>query len=214
MNKFCISNGINACQPELVEGSFNKQIIAFDKLGLTTNKLKNIAMNNIIIVPYEASHQPYFEKFNRQWIEAWFTMEPVDEYVLTNPGEAILKDGGAILMAVYDGSIAGTVGLRKVNDQTFEFTKMAVGEEFRRKGIAEALSYASFEKAKELGATKVILYSNTKNANAIKLYEKIGFKHLPVENDVYARANVKMVIDITEGKFSHHDYTNTQQLNH
>jgi len=171
-------------------------------------------MNNIIIVPYEAKYQPYLEKFNRAWIEAWFTMEPVDEYVLTNPEEAILKDGGAILMALYDGVPAGTVGLRKVNNTTFEFTKMAVGEEFRRKGIAEALSYASFEKAKELGATKVILYSNTKNGNAIKLYEKIGFKHLPVENDVYARANVKMEIDITEDIFANYDDINTQQLNH
>ena len=171
-------------------------------------------MNNIIIVPYEAAYQPYFEKFNRQWIEAWFTMEPLDEYVLTNPEEAILKDGGAILMAIYNGSVAGTVGLRKLTDQIFEFTKMAVGEEFRRKGIAEALSYASFEKAKALGATKVILYSNTKNANAVKLYEKIGFKHLQVENDVYARANVKMEIDITGKLFAHHDEGSTQQSSH
>ena len=153
-------------------------------------------MNTITIVGYEKKHQPYFEQFNRQWIEAWFTMEAVDEYVLTKPEKAILKDGGAILMALYDGAVAGTVGLRKVNATIYEFTKMAVGENFRRKGIAEALSYASFKKAKELGATKVILYSNTKNANAIKLYEKIGFKHLTVEPGVYERANVKMEIEI------------------
>lgn len=153
-------------------------------------------MNTITVVDYEPKHQSYFEKFNRQWIEAWFTMEPVDEYVLTNPEEAILKDGGAILMGICDGEIAGTVGLRKVDNKTYEFTKMAVGEDFRRRGIAEALSYASFEKAKALGATKVILYSNTKNANAIKLYEKIGFKHLPVEPGVYERANVKMEIAV------------------
>lgn len=153
-------------------------------------------MNNISIVNFEKWHQPYFEKFNRQWIEAWFTMEPLDEWVLTNPVEAILKDGGEILMALHDGTVAGTAGLRKLSDTVFEFTKMAVDENFRRKGIAEALCYASFEKAKEMGAAKIILYSNTKNAGAIKLYEKIGFKHLPVENDVYARANVKMEIDL------------------
>ncbi len=159
-------------------------------------------MNTITVVDYEAKHQPYFEKFNRQWIEAWFTMEPVDEYVLTNPEEAILKDGGAILMGLCNGEIAGTVGLRKVDDKTYEFTKMAVGENFRRRGIAEALSYASFEKAKALGADKVILYSNTKNANAIKLYEKIGFKHLPVEPGVYERANVKMEIAVVSSESS------------
>lgn len=155
-------------------------------------------MNNLItIIDYRPEHQPYFEKFNRAWIEAWFEMEPVDEWVLTNPDKAILETGGAILMALYNGEVAGTVGLRKVDDETYEFTKMAVDEHFRRKGIAEAISYASFIKAKELGAQQVILYSNTKNAGAIKLYEKIGFRHLEVEPGVYKRANVKMTIAIT-----------------
>jgi ribosomal protein S18 acetylase RimI-like enzyme len=90
-------------------------------------------------------------------------------------------------MALYEGEVAGTVGLRKVTDTVYEFTKMAVDGNFRRRGIAEAISYASFEKAKELGAEKVILYSNTKNAGAIKLYEKIGFVHLQPEK-VYMNA--------------------------
>jgi ribosomal protein S18 acetylase RimI-like enzyme len=153
-------------------------------------------MSTIKIVDYEPVHQPYFERFNRAWIEKDFVMEPVDEYVLRNPEEAILGKGGAILMALYNDEVAGAAGLRKVTDSVFEFTKMAVDESFRRKGIAEAISYASLEKAKELGATKVILYSNTKNAAAIKLYEKLGFRHLEVEKGVYQRANVKMEITI------------------
>ncbi len=153
-------------------------------------------MNQIKIIDYRPEHQPYFEKFNRQWIEELFEMEPVDEWVLTNPDKAILENGGAILMAEYNGIVAGTVGLRKFDDETFEFTKMAVDTSFRRKGIAEAISFASFKKAKELGATNVILYSNKLNVGAVKLYEKIGFQHMEVENDVYKRANVKMVIGI------------------
>ncbi len=153
-------------------------------------------MNRITITDYRPEHQPYFEKFNRQWIEELFVMEPVDEWVLTNPDKAILEPGGAILMGVYEGVPAGTVGLRKFDEHTFEFTKMAVDIKYRRKGIAEAVSYASFLKAKALGATKIILYSNKLNAGAVKLYEKIGFQHVEVENDVYKRANVKMVIDI------------------
>lgn len=154
-------------------------------------------MSQISIVDYRREHQPYFEKFNRAWIEEMFEMEPVDEWVLTNPDKAIIETGGAILMAEYDGVPAGTVGLRKVDDETFEFTKMAVDEHFRRKGIAEALSYASFRKAAALGGRKVILYSNKKNEEAVKLYEKLGFRHVEVENDVYKRANVKMVISLT-----------------
>src|SRR5690606_22257624 len=124
-------------------------------------------MNAIKVFDYQPEHQPYFEKFNRAWIESMFTMEPVDEWVVTNPDKAIVEPGGAILMASYEGNIAGTVGLRKVDEGVFEFTKMAVDENFRRRGIAEAISYASFRKAKDLGAEKVILYSNTKNAEAI-----------------------------------------------
>jgi ribosomal protein S18 acetylase RimI-like enzyme len=153
-------------------------------------------MKDIMITDYKPEHQPYFERFNRVWIEELFEMEPVDEWVLTNPDKAILEPGGAILMAFYKGTPAGTVGLRKFDDETFEFTKMAVDKTFRRLGIAEAISYASFIKAKELGARKVILYSNKKNAGAVLLYEKIGFRHLPVENDVYKRADVKMEISI------------------
>ncbi|HNU87699.1 MAG TPA: GNAT family N-acetyltransferase [Ferruginibacter sp.] len=155
-------------------------------------------MNRIKVIDYRPEHQPFFEQFNRNWIEKYFVMEPVDEFVLTNPGEALLKPGGAILMATCDGEIAGTVALRKVDDTTFEFTKMAVDEKFRRRGIAEALSLASFKKAKQLGAETVILYSNSILTGAIRLYEKIGFKHIPVNNTEYKRSDVKMKIEISE----------------
>lgn len=151
-------------------------------------------MNSIKIVDYKPAHQPWFEKLNRYWIEKYFVMEPVDEFVLTNPEEALLKPGGAILMAEFDGEIAGTVALRKVDDTTYEFTKMAVDIKFQRKGIAEALSNASFKKAKKLGADKVILYSNSVLTPAISLYEKLGFRHVPVVDVEYKRSDVKMEI--------------------
>lgn len=155
-------------------------------------------MSNLKIVDYRPEHQPWFEALNRAWIEELFEMEPVDEWVLTNPEQAIIEPGGCILMAEYNGEPAGTVGLRKADNESWEFTKMAVDKKFRRLGIAEALSFASFKKAKELGAKKIILYSNKKNAGAIKLYEKIGFRHVEVEPGVYKRADVKMVIDIED----------------
>ncbi len=153
-------------------------------------------MRQISIVDYQPQHQPYFEKLNRHWIEKYFTMEEVDEFVLTNPEEAIIKKGGTILMAMYNKEIAGTVALRKVSDNIFEFTKMAVDEIFQRNGIAETLSYASFKKAKELGAEKVILYTNSKLRPAIHLYEKLGFRHISMEEVEYKRSDVKMEIDL------------------
>lgn len=88
-------------------------------------------MNNIKIVNYQAKHQPHFEKLNRNWIERYFEMEAVDVFVLTNPEEAILKNGGAIFIAEYEGQIAGAVALKKIDETTYELTKMAVDENFR-----------------------------------------------------------------------------------
>ena len=51
------------------------------------------------IISYKAEHQPHFDKLNRKWIEDFFVMEPVDEFVLLNPDKAILQNGGTILMA-------------------------------------------------------------------------------------------------------------------
>ena len=153
-------------------------------------------MNNISIVDFQPAHQPYFELFNRTWIEEFYELEPVDKFVLGNPQEAILNSGGAILMALYNGNVAGTVALRRIDNATFEFTKMAVAPNFRRRGIGEALCYASFEKAKELGAERIILYSNTLQAAAIAMYKKLGFENVDVEPGKYKRANIKMVLTL------------------
>ena len=153
-------------------------------------------MDRISIVPYQAEHQPWFEQFNKAWIERYFWLEDVDRYVLEHPEEAIVAKGGTILMALYEGKVAGTVALKKVSATAFEFTKMAVGEEFRRKGIAEALSREAFKKAREMGARKVVLYSQTGLEPAIRLYRKLGFTEVPLEPGIYQRADIKMEIDL------------------
>lgn len=149
-------------------------------------------MNPIAIIDYRAEHQPYFEQFNRAWIERHFWLEDLDRYVLQHPEEAILAKGGCILMATYNGQVAGTVALKLNAEGVYEFTKMAVTESFRRKGIAEALSHAALDRARQLGARQVILYSQTALAPAIALYRKLGFAEVPLEPGVYARADIKM----------------------
>ncbi len=147
----------------------------------------------IRIIDYESRHRADFESLNRVWIEKYFEMEPRDEYILTNPDEAILQKGGHILIALYDGLVAGVVALVKLNDETYELSKMGVDENFRRKGIAEALSRAAFQKAKELKSRNIILFSNTRLEPAIQLYRKLGFKEVPLgEFSEYTRSNIKM----------------------
>jgi GNAT superfamily N-acetyltransferase len=107
----------------------------------------------IKIISYQPEHQPYFEQINRSWFEKHFHTqpEPIDKFVLTEPEKAIIERGGAILLLSYNDKIVGTVGIKKVNATTYEFTKMAVEEEYRGKGLGKILSEAAIEKAKDNG---------------------------------------------------------------
>jgi branched-chain amino acid aminotransferase len=152
----------------------------------------------VTILEYEPVHQPYFELLNRSWFTPHFGMapEPIDEFVLTQPEIAILSHGGAILMASYDDEIAGTVALKKTDSHTFEFTKMAVREEFRGKGIGAALSKAAIGKARSLGAKRIILYSHSSLKAAVHLYRKLGFREITLEPGTYARSRCDMKMEL------------------
>lgn len=156
-----------------------------------------ITMDNlqVDILEYGAEYQPWFEKLNRAWIEQHFWMEPVDFDVLQHPDKHIIEKGGKILMASYEKEIAGTVALKYVGPGVYEFTKMAVDEKFRGKKIGLALALAAIQKAKELKADRIILYSNTKLQPAITLYRKIGFVEVPLDGP-YKRSDIKMELKL------------------
>jgi GNAT superfamily N-acetyltransferase len=157
--------------------------------------IKSISSDGVEVQEFQPEHQPWFEKLNRDWIEKFFWMEPVDFQVLQQPEEHIIKHGGTILMAYHHKEIAGTVALKFVEKGVYEFTKMAVDERFRGKKIGKALAESAIIKAKSLGADKIILYSNTILAPAIALYRKIGFVEIPVDGP-YKRSNIKMELKL------------------
>ena len=153
--------------------------------------------NSILeIVTYTSEHQPWFEKFNRDWIEQYFWMEPIDIEVLQKPEETIIKKGGEIFMALYEKEMVGTVALKFVEPGIYEFTKMAVDEKFRGKKIGEMLAQVAIQHAKHHKAKKIILYSSTKLGPAISLYRKLGFTEVPLDG-VYKRSDIKMEMSLS-----------------
>lgn len=151
----------------------------------------------ITIRRYKPEDRVCFEAFNRQWIEEFFHMEPVDQQVLTNPEQHILAHGGMILIACIDETVVGTVALKKINRHTFEFTKMAVKQDYRGKNIGKTLSLAAIDLARNMGGKSIILYSNTILEAAIALYRKLGFEEVPLDGP-YKRSNIKMQLALTE----------------
>jgi len=149
---------------------------------------------SLAIIDYKKEYQPYFEKFNNAWLEEYFSIEPIDKYVLQNPEEAIIKDGGEIYFVTENEKIIGTVALRLIEPEVFEMTKMAVDKESRGVGAGKLLCQTAIEKAKELKAKKLILYSTTTLKTAIAIYRSMGFVEVALEQGVYKRANIKMEI--------------------
>jgi ribosomal protein S18 acetylase RimI-like enzyme len=151
------------------------------------------------IISYEPQYAIYFERLNKDWIEEYFTLEPLDKYVLENPDEAILKAGGKILFAKLGDEIIGTAAIKPTAPGIVELTKMAVDKRSRGMGAGKLLCKSAIEEAKKLQVEKVILYSNTRQSVAINLYRQLGFTELPVEPGVYERANIKMELPLQDG---------------
>jgi len=140
-----------------------------------------------------------FRELNREWIARYFKVEEQDLIQLDDPVGNILRPGGQIVMAIADGERIGCCALVFVKTGLFEVAKMAVSERYRGQGIGRRLLEYTIAQARRLGAHTLELASNTKLANAVHLYESLGFRHLPperVEPSPYARANVFMVLNL------------------
>jgi len=144
-----------------------------------------------------------FRELNEEWIARYFSLEEHDHIQLRDPEENILRTGGQIVMVVAGEERIGCCALIFVRPGVFEVAKMAVSESYRGHGIGRKLLEYAIAQAKELGAHTLELASNTKLANAVHLYESLGFRHLPperVEPTPYARANVFMELHLSSGE--------------
>ena len=148
------------------------------------------------ILPYRNELASRFKDLNIAWLEKYFYVEPHDEVVLSNPEEHIIKKGGHIYFAQFGDAIVGTFALLKQEDGSYELGKMAVNEQHQGKNIGNKLLQHCLEEAKRLGASKVVLFSNTILGPAIHLYKKYGFIEVPMGHSEYKRSNIKMEKEI------------------
>jgi GNAT superfamily N-acetyltransferase len=153
------------------------------------------------IVPFRPDLAPAFTQLNRAWIEQFFALEEADWKVLRDPKTAIIDPGGQIFFAL-DGSLpVGTAGAIRTSPTRYELAKMAVAPTHQGRGLGQALGQAVVDFARAAGADSLFLLTNSKLANAIRLYERLGFVHAPLPRQTgYDRADVYMEIVFREGK--------------
>jgi putative acetyltransferase len=139
-----------------------------------------------------------FRSLNEEWIARYFAIEAQDRRQLDDPIAAYIDSGGEILIAELDGRAVGCVALMPDGSGAYELSKMAIAPELRGQGAGRALLSAAIDHARGLGASSLFLGSSRKLANAVHLYEALGFEHVAPEtlHMPYARADVFMQLTL------------------
>lgn len=146
----------------------------------------------IEIIPFEQKYASVFKGLNLYWLDLYHLTEQPDLDVLDNPVDTIIEKGGYIFLAKEGDEIVGSAAIIKEHDNVYELAKMAVTPAFQGKGISKLLIEKCMAKAAEIGAERLLLYSNSQLKAALKLYEKYGFVYVPVTGSPFATADIKM----------------------
>ena len=75
------------------------------------------------------------------------------------------------------GNILGCVGVTDEGGGLFELHRLYVAKEARRSGAGTALTRWVIDAARELGASRIILYSDVHFEDAHRLYRRMGFRN-------------------------------------
>ncbi|WP_404363453.1 GNAT family N-acetyltransferase [Corallococcus coralloides] len=160
-----------------------------------------MAPASVEVVSYRPELREHFARLNRQWIEKDFRVEGSDEASFADPHGMFVAPGGEVFFARVDGQVLGTCALRREDADTFELCKMAVAPEARGRDLGDALMRAALATARERGAKRMYLVTNSALGPALGLYRKHGFVTTrsgpEVSRDTgYSRADVEMSVEL------------------
>lgn len=148
--------------------------------------------SSIEIVPFRPQLARAFDRLNREWLEHYFTVEPLDEEYLSDPEGHIVALGGEVFFALEGDTVLGTCAAIPRGANEFELAKLAVTPAAQGRGLGRLLSETVIRFAEGRGAKHVSLVSNSGLTAALRLYESLGFEHAPfpfappyVDADVY-----------------------------
>jgi putative acetyltransferase len=152
----------------------------------------------ILYRTFRPGDEAAFLQLNEEWISKMFELEPADREIISDPRKHILAGGGQICIAEAAGEAIGCCALIAIAPGEFEVAKMTVSEKSRGDGVGRRLLQFTMSVARQMGARRLYLESNTKAAAAIHLYEQLGFRHLPAaaRESKYLRANVFMELQL------------------
>ncbi|GEK81099.1 GNAT family N-acetyltransferase [Agrococcus baldri] len=120
--------------------------------------------------------QAYFADRAISFIGGEYRPKPADPATLREPH-------GAFLVARSDGEAVGCGALRRLGAERFEVKHLYVAPAGRGRGTGAALLQALEDRAVALGASEVVLDTNSSLAAANGLYTSRGYASVPAYND-------------------------------
>lgn len=146
----------------------------------------------VAIVNFCPEHAAAWAQLNTAWlVEGGFAIEAKDRVAINDPQGVFLDKGGRIFIAQSNGQAVGCCAMVPTDDGV-EVCKMTVTPAARGLGLARRLLEVCEAAAREAGAARLYLETNSALKPAIALYESAGFLHLPPRPTPYARADVFM----------------------
>ncbi len=153
----------------------------------------------IEIRQFQPSDADVVAALNRTWLVQYGLLEPPDELFLEDPGGKVIGAGGAIFVAVRGDEVVGTSSMLPVAPGVVELVKLAVAADVQGQGVGRRLIEVSLDFARQQGASRVTLISNSKLEAALRLYQRFGFRRLPLPADQpYATADIYMELSLSD----------------
>ncbi|KAF4531094.1 hypothetical protein B566_EDAN019118, partial [Ephemera danica] len=105
-----------------------------------------------------------------------------DEELQQLPG-AYAEPGGALLLALVEGEVAGCVAMRPLPDVDYanacEMKRLFVRKPFRRFGLGRVLAQGIIDAASQAGYSDMLLDTLDDMESARELYASLGFEEVP-----------------------------------
>ena len=147
-------------------------------------------MKKMEIIEYQEQYRQAFINFNTQWIiENFGFLEQEDKDTFDKIDEE-LSSGAMIYFAIEDGQALATCMAKPMQGDTWEICKLGSDQTKPHKGCGTAVFLAAIEWAKNHGAKKLFILSNSKLKTAIHIYEKYGFQEIKLNDYSYVRGDI------------------------
>jgi putative acetyltransferase len=125
-----------------------------------------------------------------------------DEEMATLPGKYV-PPLGRLYLADQDGSYAGCVALRPLEDLTCEMKRLYVRPQHRRKGVGQVLAEIAIQEARRIGYRRLRLDSiEHEMREAVALYRWFGFREIEPYTKNPVPGAIFMELDLQQARLS------------